>query len=63
MGSTSRDSASRGVCNQGSLHPRASASGGSASRGREMSRPPIRYYEIQSTSGQYASYCNAFLFN
>ena len=35
--------------------------GGSASRG--VGRPPpITYYGVRSTSGQYASYCNAFLF-
>ena len=44
----------RGVCNQG----KGSASGGSASRG--WADPP--YHLIQSTSGGYASYWNAFLF-
>ena len=44
-GSTSRRSASREVCIQGDW---ADAS-------------PIGYYGIKSTSGQYASYWNAFL--
>ena len=69
----------QGVCFQGGLHPKGSASkgvciqrglhlGGSASRGLGvciqggLGRPPIRYFRIQSTSRQYASYWNAFLF-
>ena len=49
----------RRVCITGDLHQ-----GGSASRG-SISRPLLRYmgyYGIWSTSGQYASYWNAFLF-
>ena len=46
------------------LHPGGSASGGSASRGGWADPPPryMGYYGIQSTSGRYASYWNAFLF-
>ena len=49
-----RGSASRGeeVCIQGS--------GGSASRG--VGQTPLGYYGMQSMSGWYASYWNAFLF-
>ena len=28
---------------------------------RDLTRPPLRYYGIRSTSGRYASYWNAFL--
>ena len=38
------------------LHPGGSASGG---LGRP---PPLRFYEIRSTSGRHACYWNAFLF-
>ena len=52
-----------GVCIQGGLHPGESALG---RLGRPLpgGRPPLRYmgyYGIQSTSGRYASYWNAFL--
>ena len=38
----------RGVCRTGGVHG--------------THTPPSRYYEIQSMSGRYASYWNAFLF-
>ena len=47
-----------GVCIQGDLRPRGSASGGVLHPGRELGIPP----RIRSTSGRYASYWPAFLF-
>ena len=53
---------------QGGLHPGESASGRVCIQGRSVFRGsargnlhPVGYYGVQSTSGQYASYWNAFL--
>ena len=55
-----------GVCIQGGLHSGGILhSGGGESASREeavqISPCPIGYYEIRSTRGRYAFYCNAFL--
>ena len=52
-----------GMCGGGGMHGRGYAwQGGMHGRGHAWHAcPPSRYYEIQSMSGQYASYWNAFL--
>ena len=57
-----------GSASRVSLHPGGVCLGESAYRGVCIQRgvgqtpSPIRYYGIQSTSGRYTSYWNAFLF-
>ena len=44
------------------LHPEGLHTGGSASGGGWADPSPLEHYRIQSISGRYASYWNAFLF-
>ena len=55
-GSASSAVCIQGVCIRGHLHP------GVVCIQWGWADPPLRYYVIQSTSGLYASYWNAFLF-
>ena len=57
-GSHDWGSASRGVCLRGVLHP----GGVCTQRIWGLGRSPLKIHGIQSTSRQYASYWNAFLF-
>ena len=56
--------ARRGMHGRGGMHGGGHAWQGGACMAGWHTRPaPGIYYEIRSTSGQYASYWNAYLFN